>query len=57
MKDRNRLKLFRARKPRPAAVSEGKVLRGFALLMSDVGQHGLAAELMRQAKTAIRKAA
>ena len=36
---------------------EAKELRGFALLMSNAGQHGLAEVLMRQAKEAFRKAA
>lgn len=35
-----------------ARISEWKRLRGYAKLMSDIGQHALAAELMRRALAA-----
>lgn len=35
-----------------SAAHEWKVLRAHAKLMSDLGHHGLAAELMRRAKAA-----
>jgi len=36
-------------------ISEWKRLRGLAKLMSDIGQHRTAAELMRQARLARRR--
>ena len=37
-----------------AARHEARVLRGYAKLVSDAGQHELAADLMRRAKDVVR---
>lgn len=54
---RNRIRLYTAderRAPTPTARRMARKIRGYALLMSTIGQHELAAELMRRARAVVR---